>query len=50
MYSTVTLLLVFKAKNNMAPSYLKDLVNYYHQGRSLRSADQHLLEVTFSQS
>ena len=45
-----TLLLVYKARTGMAPGYLQDLICPYHQERTLRSADQHLLAVPFTRS
>ena len=44
------LLLVFKAKNNMAPDYLAELIHPYQPERGLRSAEQHLLVVPFTRS
>ena len=44
------LLFVFKCQNNMAPSYLQDLVKPQQQARTLRSSDQHLLEVPFTRN
>ena len=39
------LLLVFKALNGLAPSYLEDCLNRYVPGRPLRSASADLLEI-----
>ena len=39
------LLLTYKCIHNLAPSYLKELLEPYHPSRSLRSADQLLLRV-----
>ena len=38
-------LLVFKALNNLAPSYLKDLLLPYQTSRCLRSSSMNLLQV-----
>jgi hypothetical protein len=45
-----TALLVFKCLNNLAPSYLRDLISMYQPSRSLRSANQHILVVPHHQS
>jgi hypothetical protein len=42
------LLLVFKCQNSMAPSYLQDIIRPQKETRTLRSSNQHLLEVPFS--
>ena len=39
------LLLVFKSLNNLAPSYISDLLTPYIPSRSLRSSNQSLLVV-----
>ena len=39
------LLLVFKSLNNLAPLYIRNLLQHYNPGRSLRSANQCLLVV-----
>ena len=39
------LLLNYKAINNLAPSYVSQLVVHYNPPRSLRSAGEYLLEV-----
>ena len=39
------LLLVFKSLNNLAPSYISDLLTSYIPSRSLRSSNQSLLVV-----
>ena len=39
------LLLTFKALNNLAPPYLRQLIVPYNPTRNLRSAGRHLLEV-----
>ncbi len=39
------LLFVFKSLNNLAPSYLSDLLYPYNPTRNLRSGDQRLLSV-----
>jgi hypothetical protein len=38
------LLLTFKALNNLAPTYITDLIKTYHPPRLLRSASKHLLQ------
>lgn len=43
-------LLAFKTINTGSPSYLRDLLNIYVPNRSLRSADQFLLQVPHSRS
>ena len=43
-------LFVFKSQNNMTPSYLHDLVKPQQQARTLRSSDQHLLEVPLTRN
>jgi len=40
-----TLLTVYKAKNDLAPSYITDILPSYVPGRSLRSSDQGLLSI-----
>ena len=39
-------LLTYKTMNNLAPSYLKDLLNVYRPTRTLRSSSQSLLKKT----
>jgi len=39
------LLLAFKAQHDMAPDYLKDLLQPHHSGRTLRSSSRHQLAV-----
>lgn len=45
-----TLMLVYKAVNNMAPVYLQNLLCLHAPTRSLRSCDQKLLKVPFTTS
>lgn len=40
------LLLLFKAMNGLAPVYVSDLLSIRDSGRSLRSSDQRLLDVS----
>ena len=42
------LLMVFKCRNNMAPTYLQDLIRPQQHTRSLRSSNQNLLEIPFT--
>ena len=46
----ITLVLVFKAVNGLAPSYLKELLHIHEPTRGLRSKDQSLLTVPFTRS
>ena len=44
------LVIVFKAKCGTGPAYLQELIQPYRQGRELRSASHHLLNVPFTKS
>ena len=44
------LIMCFKALNNLAPSYITDLVHKHTPARNLRSSSQHLLSVQPSKS
>ena len=39
------LIMCFKAQNNLAPSYMSDLIHKHNPVRTLRSSSQHLLAV-----
>ena len=45
-----TLLLTWKGLNNVAPSYISDLLSPYSPARSLRSADKQLLTIPRTKS
>ena len=45
-----TLVIIYKAVNNMAPNYLRELLTPYAPSRGLRSSDQRLLYVPFTRS
>ena len=42
------LLITYKALNNLAPEYIKDILSSYKPKRSLRSSSQNLLIVPVS--
>ncbi len=44
------LVIVFKAKCGTGPTYLQELIQPYRQGRELRSASHHLVNVPFTKS
>jgi hypothetical protein len=44
------LTLVFKCVHGIAPSYLQDLINFYHPVRDLQSSELFLLSVPFTNS
>ena len=43
-------MIVFKAKCGAGPANLQELIQPYRQGRELRSASHHLLNVPFTKS